>query len=295
MTEFEKQLDKMAHGNGFIAALDQSGGSTPKALGNYGLDESAWNNEKEMFDLVHKMRERIVTNPSFTGNRILGAILFENTMNGTFEGKPSTEYLWNKKEIIPFLKIDKGLADEKNGAQLMKPIPRLEQCLSGAKKQNIFGTKMRSVIKEANESSINSVIEQQFEIAEQILESDLIPIVEPEVDINCAEKSKAEAFLLKAIGTKVDNLGSKQIILKLTLPEKDNLFLPLANHKNVLRVVALSGGYPREEANKRLSVNKQLIASFSRALTEGLNAQQTEDEFTKLLDSSIESIYRASH
>ena len=295
MTEFEKQLDKMAHGNGFIAALDQSGGSTPKALGNYGLDESAWNNEKEMFDLVHKMRERIVTNPSFTGNRILGAILFENTMNGTFEGKPSTEYLWNKKEIIPFLKIDKGLADEKNGAQLMKPIPGLEQCLAGAKKQNIFGTKMRSVIKEANESSINSVIEQQFEIAEQILESDLIPIVEPEVDINCTEKSKAEAFLLKAIGTKVDNLGSKQIILKLTLPEKDNLFLPLANHKNVLRVVALSGGYPREEANKRLSVNKQLIASFSRALTEGLNAQQTEDEFTKLLDSSIESIYRASH
>ncbi len=295
MTEFEKQLDKMAHGNGFIAALDQSGGSTPKALGNYGLDESAWNNEEEMFDLVHKMRERIVTNPSFTGNRILGAILFENTMNGTFEGKPSTDYLWNKKEVIPFLKIDKGLADEKNGAQLMKPIPGLEQCLAGAKKQNIFGTKMRSVIKEANESSINSVVEQQFEIAEQILESDLIPIVEPEVDINCAEKSKAESLLLKAIETKVDNLGSKQIILKLTLPEEDNLFVSLANHKNVLRVVALSGGYPREEANKRLSINKQLIASFSRALTEGLNAHQTEDEFTKLLDSSIESIYRASH
>ncbi len=295
MTEFEKQLDKMAHGNGFIAALDQSGGSTPKALGNYGLDESAWNNEEEMFDLVHKMRERIVTNPSFTGNRILGAILFENTMNGTFEGKPSTDYLWSKKEVIPFLKIDKGLADEKNGAQLMKPIPGLEQILAGAKKQNIFGTKMRSVIKEANESSINSVVEQQFQIAEQILESGLIPIVEPEVDINCAEKSKAESFLLNAIETKVNNLGSKQIILKLTLPEKDNLFLPLANHKNVLRVVALSGGYPREEANKRLSVNEQLIASFSRALTEGLNAQQTEDEFTKLLDSSIESIYRASH
>ncbi len=295
MKDFEKQLVKMANESGFIAALDQSGGSTPKALANYGVEESAWKNETEMFDLVHQMRERIVTNPSFKGDRILGAILFENTMEGMFDGKSATDYLWQTKGVIPFLKIDKGLAEEENGAQMMKAIPELNKSLARAKEKNIFGTKMRSVIKLANQKSIDGVVSQQFDFATQILEKGLIPIVEPEVDINCPEKPEAESLLLNAIEKRLQNLKSEQkIILKLTLPNENNLFLPLVNHSNVLRVVALSGGYPRKEANKKLLANEYLIASFSRALTEGLKAQQTQDEFTKLLGASIESIFKAS-
>ena len=295
MTDFEKQLEKMTNGSGFIAALDQSGGSTPKALASYGVEKSAWGNEPEMFDLVHQMRERIVTNPSFNGDRILGAILFENTMEGTFDGKAATDYLWQTKRVIPFLKIDKGLAEEENGTQMMKPIPDLDKRLVRAKEKNVFGTKMRSVIKLANQNSIEDIVSQQFDFAAEIIAQGLIPIVEPEVDINCPEKPKAESFLLNAIEKKLNNLNSEEkIILKLTLPSENNLFRPLANHNNVLRVVALSGGYSREKANRILHSNKDLIASFSRALTEGLKAQQTQDEFTKLLDASIESIYKAS-
>ena len=295
MKDFEKQLEKITNGSGFIAALDQSGGSTPKALANYGVKESAWKNETEMFRLVHQMRERIVTNPSFNGSHILGAILFENTMEGLFDGKPATDYLWQTKEVIPFLKIDKGLAEEKNGAQMMKAIPQLNKSLERAKEKNVFGTKMRSVIKLAKQKSIEGIVSQQFDFAAQILESDLIPIVEPEVDINCPEKPEAESFLFSAIEKGLQNLKPEQkVILKLTLPTENNLFLPLVNHSNVLRVVALSGGYPREEANRKLLANEYLIASFSRALTEGLKAQQTQDEFTKILGASIESIFKAS-
>ena len=295
MSDFDKQLEKIANQSGFIAALDQSGGSTPKALGNYGVEKTAWKSEEEMFDLVHKMRERIVTNPSFSGERILGAILFENTMMGMFGGEAAADYLWKRKGIVPFLKIDKGLAEEENGVQMMKPITNLDENLAKAKSKNIFGTKMRSVIKQADKNSIDNIVSQQFEFAAQILKNGLIPIVEPEVDINCPGKSKAESFLVTAIEKNLEEFNTDQkIILKLTLPNQNNLFLPLINNKKILRVVALSGGYSREEANKKLLSNEGLIASFSRALTEGLTAHHSESEFTALLRSSIESIFKAS-
>ena len=295
MSEFDKQLEKISNKLGFIAALDQSGGSTPKALANYGIAESAWETEQEMFDLVHKMRQRIVTNPSFNGDRILGAILFENTMDGMFENQPTPDYLWKTKGVVPFLKVDKGLADEKNGVQMMKPMPILDNTLLRAKEKNIFGTKMRSVIKVASKNGIEDVVVQQFSLATRIIEAGFVPIVEPEIDINCPDKKNAEILLRAALEKELSNYRPEQkVILKLTLPDEADFFLPLATHDNVLRVVALSGGYSREEANRRLLANKLLVASFSRALTEGLLATQNEDEFTEKLNYSIESIYQSS-
>ena len=294
MDDFNQQLDRMKSNDGFIAALDQSGGSTPKALGLYGVTEDAWSNDEEMFTEVHNMRKRIMTSPSFTGERILGAILFENTLDRDVEGRPSADYLWNEKKVVPFLKVDKGLQELKDGVQLMKPIPQLDELLKKAKAKNIFGTKMRSVIKEYNEGGIQTVVAQQFEMGKQIIAAGLVPIIEPEVDINCPDKAKAEAFLKAAIMENLNTLGDDHVMLKLTLPEEDNLYTDCQNHKNTVRVVALSGGYPREESNTRLSRQKGMIASFSRALSEGLNVNQTETEFDKMLDGSIESIFQAS-
>jgi fructose-bisphosphate aldolase, class I len=293
---FEEQLEKMKTHPGFIAALDQSGGSTPNALRDYGIREDAWSNEDEMFAIVHQMRARIITSPSFTGDRILAAILFENTMDRSIEGRPTADYLWNVKRIVPFLKVDKGLAAEKSGVQLMKPMPDLAALLDRAKAKRIFGTKMRSVIKQANGAGIKDIVTQQFEAARQIIAADLVPIVEPEVDIHCPEKAKAEALLKAAILAELDALAAGDLVmLKLTLPEEDNLYAECVGHPKVVRVVALSGGYTRREANERLRRNHGIVASFSRALVEGLSAGQSDVEYNSLLDASIESIFEASN
>ena len=269
----EQQLQQMKTYPSFIAALDQSGGSTPGALRLYGIKEGAWTNEDEMFAIVHQMRKRMITSPGFTGERIIGAILFENTMDRDIEGQPTADYLWNVKRVVPFLKVDKGLATEKDGIQLMKPMPGLGALLEKAKSKRIFGTKMRSVIKQANEAGIKNIVNQQFELAAQIIAAELLPIVEPEVDIHCPEKAKAEALLKAAILEKLNQLPAGQLVmLKLTLPEQDNFYADFVKHPKVLRVVALSGGYSREEANDRLRRNHGIIASFSRALAEGLSA-----------------------
>ena len=291
----KEQLQKMKTHPGFIAALDQSGGSTPKALEAYGIKEDAWSNDDEMFAIVHQMRRRILTSPSFTGERILAAILFENTMDRDVEGKPTADYLWNVKNVVPFLKVDKGLAAEKDGVQVMKPIPELDALLDKAKAKRIFGTKMRSVIKHANQRGIEQIVSQQFELAERINAIGLVPIIEPEVDIHCPEKAQAEALLKKGILDKLNKLPAGQVVmLKLTLPDKDNLYTDCIRHPNVLRVVALSGGYTQAEANDRLRRNHGMVASFSRALLEGLTAQQSDAEFNAMLDASIQSIYDAS-
>jgi fructose-bisphosphate aldolase, class I len=292
----EEQLQKMKTHPGFIAALDQSGGSTPKALALYGIKEGAWSNEDEMFAIVHQMRTRMITSPSFTGERIIGAILFENTMDKDIEKRPTADYLWNVKRVVPFLKVDKGLAAEKDGVQLMKPMPALAALLEKARAKRIFGTKMRSVIKQANASGIKDIVNQQFELAAQIIAAGLIPIVEPEVDIHCLEKAGAEELLKAAILEKLNQLPAGQLVmLKLTLPEQDNFYGEFVKHPKVLRVVALSGGYSREEANNRLRRNHGVIASFSRALAEGLSAQQSDAEFNAMLGKSIQSIYEASN
>lgn len=292
---FDQQLEKIKNQQGFIAALDQSGGSTPKALALYGVQAHEYSGEEEMFDRVHAMRTRIITTPCFNGNRILGAILFENTLDRPIEGIPSAQYLWEKKQIVPFLKVDKGLADEANGVQLMKPMPDLDALLKKAKAQGVFGTKMRSVIKGANAGGIKAVVEQQFNIAKQILAAGLVPIVEPEIDINAADKAEAERILKAEILAALNGLENNQtIMLKLTLPTQANFYRDLVAHERVIRVVALSGGYSREKANELLCQNKGVIASFSRALSEGLSAQQSEEEFAKVLKDSIELIYNAS-
>ncbi len=289
-----EQLERMRKGKGFIAALDQSGGSTPKALKLYGVDESAYASEEEMFNLVHQMRTRIMTSPVFTSARILAVILFEETMNRAIDGSGSAQYLWLRKGIIPFLKIDNGLLAEVNGAQLMKPIPQLEERLISAKGHGVFGTKMRSLIKLADQNGIEACIRQQFQIAEQVLESGLMPILEPEIDINSPEKSAAEAILKRELIEHLNTLGSKKVMLKLTLPDTAGFYTELTAHPAVLRVVALSGGYSRDQANAILAKNPELIASFSRALTEGLKINQSETEFNEVLDTSIQSIYKAS-
>ncbi len=289
------QLNKIKTAPGFIAALDQSGGSTPKALGLYGVTPDAWSNDDEMYAVVHAMRTRIMTSPSFGGDRILGAILFENTMDREVEGRSTASYLWDVKNVVPFLKVDKGLADVVDGAQVMNPMPQLDELLSKAKAAGIFGTKMRSVVKEANEAGVNAVVDQQFEVGRRIVAAGLVPIIEPEVDIHCAEKAAAEELLHAAIMRQLDNLNADEIVmLKLTLPEKDGLYADCVAHANVARVVALSGGYARDEANDRLSRQSGMVASFSRALSEGLSAQQSDDEFNATLDASIASIVAAS-
>ena len=295
MTNSNQQIDKIRNQPGFIAALDQSGGSTPKALANYGVSADAYANDEEMYQQVHNMRTRIVTSPSFNGERIMGAILFENTMDREIEGLSSADYLWEKKQVVPFLKVDKGLADESNGAQVMKDMPELDALLKRAKEKGIFGTKMRSVIKLANAEGVNAVVDQQFDIGRRIVAADLVPIIEPEVDINSPQKAEAEALLLKTLLGQLDQLSEGQLVmLKLTLPEAANFYQPCINHPNVLKVVALSGGYSREEANRRLNLNNGMVASFSRALTEGLSAQQSDEAFNGMLNESIESIYQAS-
>lgn len=295
MNNINQQIEKIKSQPGFIAALDQSGGSTPKALANYGVGGEAFTNDEEMYQLVHDMRTRIVTSPSFSGERIMGAILFENTMDREIDGRATAEYLWEVKNVVPFLKVDKGLAEEANGVQVMKPMPELDDLLARARDKGIFGTKMRSVIKFANAQGVKAVVDQQFEIGVRIVESDLVPIIEPEVDIHSSEKSQAETLLKDALLNQLDQLGEGQLVmLKLTLPEQDNFYEACINHPNVLKVVALSGGYSREEANRRLTNNNGMVASFSRALTEGLSAQQSDDEFNAMLDGSIESIFQAS-
>lgn len=296
MSSFDQQLEKVKNAPGFIAALDQSGGSTPKALGLYGVTPDAWNNEEEMYTVVHAMRTRIMTSPSFGGDRILGAILFENTMDRQVEGKSTAEYLWSVKNVVPFLKVDKGLADEKGGVQVMKPMPELAALLKKAKAAGIFGTKMRSVIKQAEEAGIKAVVKQQFEVGKQIVAAGLVPIIEPEVDIHCPDKAAAEDIMKAAIMAELNALGPKELVmLKLTLPETDNLYADCVAHPNVVRVVALSGGYSREEANDRLSRQNGMVASFSRALSEGLNVKQTKEEFDGMLDASIGAIFAASN
>jgi fructose-bisphosphate aldolase class I len=292
---FDQQLQKIEHDKGFIAALDQSGGSTPKALKLYGVNEDAWTSEEGMYDVVHQMRTRIMASPAFTGKRLIGAILFENTMDRDVAGKPTPTYLWEVKGVVPFLKIDKGLADEKDGVQLMKPIGGLDALLQKAKSKNVFGTKMRSVIKAANAAAIDAVVKQQFEVGKQIIAAGLVPIIEPEVDIKTPNKNGAEELLKAAILKELNALKPEQrVMLKLTIPDTDNLYTDLIKHKNVIRVVALSGGYPREESNRRLARNNGMTASFSRALSEGLTAQQSDAEFNAALDASVESIYQAS-
>ncbi len=295
MSNFDDQLNKVKTAPGFIAALDQSGGSTPKALGLYGISEDAWSSDDEMFDIVHQMRTRIITSPSFGGDRILGAILFEMTMDREIEGQSTASYLWNVKNVAPFLKVDKGLADEEDGVQLMKPITDLDTLLEKANKNGMFGTKMRSVVNQANAKGIKAIVDQQFEIGKQIIAAGLVPIIEPEVNIHCPDKAEAEDMLHAEIMKHLNGLGEDQLVmLKLTLPEKDNLYADCIAHDNVVRVVALSGGYSRDEANERLARNHGMIASFSRALSEGLNAQQTDDEFNAMLDASIGAIAAAS-
>jgi fructose-bisphosphate aldolase, class I len=289
----EEQFRKAQSGAGFIAALDQSGGSTPKALRLYGVEESEYSGEAEMFDRIHQMRTRLIQSPAFTGERIMGAILFEQTMDRQIDGKGSAEYLWEDKGVVPFLKVDKGLADEADGAQVMKPIPDLDDLLARANGHGVFGTKMRSVIKLANEAGVGAVVSQQFEIGRRILDAGLVPIIEPEVDIHSGTKSEAEKQLRDAITAQLDGLD-RPVMLKLTLPDEDGFYTDLVQHPRVLRVVALSGGYSREEANARLARQPGVIASFSRALTEGLTAQQSEQEFDAALDAAIQSIYDAS-
>ncbi len=291
----EQQLQKMKTQPGFVAALDQSGGSTPKALAAYGIKAESWSNEDEMFAIVHQMRTRIMTSPSFTGDRILGAILFENTMDREIQGQPTADYLWIVKRVVPFLKVDKGLADENNEVHLMKPMPQLAALLRKAKTKGIFGTKMRSVINQANAAGIKGVVSQQFEVAAQILAADLVPIVEPEVDIHCVEKAKAEALLKAALLERLEKLPAGQLVfLKLTLPEQDDFYADCVRHPKVVRVLALSGGYSRQECTKRLRRNHGVVASFSRALVEGLTAQQSGAEYNALLDAAIQSIFEAS-
>jgi fructose-bisphosphate aldolase class I len=291
----EEQLQKMRASPGFVAALDQSGGSTPKALRQYGIPENAWSSDEEMFTIVHQMRTRIITSPAFNGDRVIGAILFENTMERDIEGKPTADYLWNVKRVVPILKVDQGLAGEKDGVQLMKSMPALAELLDKAKAKRIFGTKMRSVIKQADEGGIKAIVNQQFEIGEQIISADLIPILEPEVDIKCPEKAKAEQFLKAGILDKLNQLPAGQLVmLKLTLPEQDDFYADFVKHPRVVRVVALSGGYSREEANNRLRKQHGVIASFSRALVEGLSAQQSDAQFNAMLDRSIQTIFDAS-
>ncbi|MBT82596.1 MAG: fructose bisphosphate aldolase [Alteromonadaceae bacterium] len=291
----QAMLDKIKVQKGFIAALDQSGGSTPKALKLYGIDPSAYSTDEEMFDMVHAMRTRIITSDVFSGERVLGAILFENTLDREIEGMPSAKFLWEKKRVVPFLKVDKGLEDEANGVQLMKPIPTLGTLLAKAVAQDVFGTKMRSVVKLANHEGIKAIVAQQFEVGKQILAAGLVPIIEPEVDINSPEKAEAEALLKLEIMTQLNLLNEGQeVMLKLTLPTQDNFYKELVDHPKVIKVVALSGGYTRDEANAKLAENPGIIASFSRALTEGVSAQQSQEEFDSTLDAAIESIYQAS-
>jgi fructose-bisphosphate aldolase class I len=295
MNNFEQQKAKFRTRPGFIAALDQSGGSTPKALKLYGIPETAYSGDAAMMDLIHAMRTRIITSPSFNGDRILAAILFENTMDRSIEGRPTAAYLWEVKKVVPILKVDKGLEAEANGVQLMKPIPGLDDLLARAKGKGIFGTKMRSVIKQANAAGIQAVVRQQFEVARQIIAAGLVPIIEPEVDIKCPDKADAEDLLKAAIMAELDKLPDGQLVmLKLTIPTRDNLYTDCIKHPRVLKVVALSGGYSREEANTRLARQHGMVASFSRALTEGLTAQQTDAEFNAALDQAIESIFQAS-
>ncbi|MGB2427789.1 MAG: fructose bisphosphate aldolase [Alteromonas sp.] len=291
----QAMLSKIKEQTGFIAALDQSGGSTPKALKLYGVNEDAYSNDDEMFAAVHAMRTRIVTSPAFNGERVLGAILFENTLDRDIEGKSSAHFLWQEKQVVPFLKVDKGLADEQNGAQVMKPMPGLDELLAKANAQDVFGTKMRSVIKMANLEGVKAVVDQQFEVGKQIIAAGLVPIIEPEVDIHSPTKAEAEAMLKTELLAQLNALAADQLVmLKLTLPEAANFYADLVAHPNVLKVVALSGGYSREEANQRLTENNGMIASFSRALTEGVSAQQSDDEFNATLDATIESIFQAS-
>ena len=291
----QEQLQKVAEADGFVAALDQSGGSTPKALRLYGIEESAYANEAEMFDLIHGMRTRIMTSSAFDGTRVLGAILFEMTMDRQVEGQDTAAYLWEHKQVVPFLKVDKGLADEADDAQVMKPMPELDELLARARDKGVFGTKMRSVIKMANPAGVKAVVDQQFEVGHQIMAAGLVPIIEPEIDINSPQKAEAEQLLLDAIAGHADQLGPDQkIMLKLTLPETDGFYADLVAHDNVVRVVALSGGYSRDEANARLSRNHGVIASFSRALTEGLSADQSDADFDATLEATIQSIFDAS-
>ena len=292
----QEQLKKVGQAQGFIAALDQSGGSTPRALRLYGIDESSYSGDAEMFDVVHAMRERIVTSPSFDGKRILGAILFENTMDRQFDGMDAADYLWQKKQVVPFLKVDKGLEDDDNGNQLMKPMPELDALLARARDKGIFGTKMRSVINGLTAEGIEANVEQQFVVGKQILAAGLMPILEPEVNIKAENKAEIEDLLKASLLKHLDALPEdQQVMLKLTIPTQAGLYTELVKHPRILRVVALSGGYTREESNRLLAQNPGVIASFSRALTEGLTAQQSEDEFNQLLDSSIESVYQASN
>jgi fructose-bisphosphate aldolase, class I len=291
----EEQLQKVKTSPGFVAALDQSGGSTPKALSQYGIQENSWSNDEEMFTMVHQMRTRIITSPSFDGDRIIGAILFENTMEREIEGQSTADYLWKVKRVVPFLKVDQGLASEKDGVQLMKPMPNLGALLDKARAKRIFGTKMRSVVKQANEAGIREIVLQQFEVGQQIISADLVPIIEPEVDIHCPEKAKAEQLLKAGILEKLNELpGGQLVMLKLTLPEQDDFYADFVKHPKVVRVVALSGGYSRDEANNRLRRQHGVVASFSRALVEGLTAQQSDAEFNAMLDKAIQSIFDAS-
>jgi fructose-bisphosphate aldolase, class I len=291
----EQQLRKMKTQPGFVAALDQSGGSTPKALAAYGIKEHTWSNEDQMFAIVHQMRTRVMTSPSFDGKRILGAILFENTMDRNIQGQPTADYLWNVKRVVPFLKVDKGLAEEKDGVRLMRPMPELAALLDKARANRIFGTKMRSFIIQADSGGIKQIVDQQFEVASQITAAGLVPIVEPEVDIHCPEKAKAEKLLKAAILEKLHSLLADQLVLlKLTLPERGDFYSDCVRHPNVVRVLALSGGYSREEANDRLRRNPGVVASFSRALLEGLTTQQSDSEFDAVLDAAVQSIFEAS-
>jgi fructose-bisphosphate aldolase class I len=294
--DFKEQLETMRAHPGFIAALDQSGGSTPHALRAYGIKDDAWSTEEQMFAIVHQMRTRIITSPAFTGDRIVGAILFENTIDRDIEGQPTADYLWNVKRVVPFLKVDKGLAAESRGVQLMKPMPELAALLDKAKAKRIFGTKMRSFIKQANGAGIKDIATQQFEAARQIIAAGLVPIVEPEVDIHCPEKAKAEELLKAAIIEELNALPVGQLVmLKLTLPDKDDLYAECVSHPKVVRVVALSGGYTQAEGNRRLRRNHGVVASFSRALVEGLSVQQSDAEYNARLDASIQSIFEASN
>ncbi len=295
MKTFEQQQRKMRTQDGFIAALDQSGGSTPKALNLYGLGNDAWSGEEQMYALVHQMRTRIITTPAFNGDRILAAILFENTMDRDIQGQPTADYLWNVRRVVPILKVDKGLAEERDGVQLMKPMPALDALLAKARGKRIFGTKMRSVIKQANADGIGAIVQQQFEVGRQIVAAGLVPIIEPEVDIKCPDKAGAEKLLKAGIVAQLDRLAPDQLVmLKLTLPEQDNLYADCIAHRNVLRVVALSGGYSRQEANRRLARQHGMIASFSRALVEGLTAQMSDGAFDEAMDEAVQGIFEAS-
>lgn len=295
MTARDRQLDKMKNAEGFVAALDQSGGSTPKALALYGIPEDAWSGEDQMYDLVHQMRTRIITSPAFTGDRILAAILFENTMEGQIEGRPTAAYLWEVRQVVPILKVDSGLASEADGVRLMKPMPGLDGLLDRAEGHGIFGTKMRSVVSQANAAGIRAIVDQQFEVGRHIVARGFVPILEPEVDIHCPDKTEAERILKAEIMRGLSELGAgEHVMLKLTLPEVDNHYRECIEHPNVVRVVALSGGYSRKEANERLARQNGMVASFSRALSEGLSAKQPDAEFNAVLDRSIQSIFEAS-